>query len=216
VRRSNKKAVPAAVIILSLMGGLTPAHAATKGARSSCSELKQLTVTKPVTPQLAKLAHSQRGRSYLRLRARVVCTFNKRKPGAHIVFLGVGRHHRVPSPQRVNHSIQLFQRWLAPPPVVATGGGGASGASASPSTPTGSAPPSGGGCGDLPAYIVQRESGGNPNARNGRYGGCAQVDDAHFAPGGACAGLGYITCVNKLWDGGRGASNWPTAANPPR
>jgi hypothetical protein len=57
------------------------------------------------------------------------------------------------------------------------------------------APSGGGGCGDLPAYIVQRESGGDPNASNGPYHGCGQVD----------MGLHY----------GRGAHNWPTAANPP-
>jgi hypothetical protein len=75
----------------------------------------------------------------------------------------------------------------------------------------------GGGCGDLPSYIVQRESGGNPNAvsPSGQYIGCAQVDRSHFNAGGACAGMGYIECVNHLWNGGAGSSNWPTAANPP-
>jgi hypothetical protein len=96
------------------------------------------------------------------------------------------------------------------------------------SAPTGStasvAPssaPSSGGCGDLPSYIVQRESGGDPNAVNptapgsASYIGCAQVDSRHFGEWGDCVGLSYVACVNKLWDNGRGVSNWPTAANPP-
>jgi hypothetical protein len=125
---------------------------------------------------------------------------------------------------RVVRSTAVLRRMLyvprpapsaAPPSMrAATPAVGAPSASA-PASAAPAAVSSGGGCGDLPAYVVQRESGGDPNARNGRYGGCAQIDDAHFAPGGACAGLSYVACVNKLWDGGRGASNWPTAANPP-
>ena len=71
-------------------------------------------------------------------------------------------------------------------------------------------------CGNtvLPAYIVQRESGGQCNAYNptGCSGhGCigyAQLDQAHFWPGGTCYGLTYNACVSKLWAGGAGASNW--------
>jgi hypothetical protein len=90
-----------------------------------------------------------------------------------------------------------------------------------PTRSTASTAPSSGGCGDLPSYIVQRESGGDPNAVNptapgsASYTGCAQVDSRHFGEWGTCVGLSYVACVNKLWDNGRGASNWPTAANPP-
>jgi hypothetical protein len=69
---------------------------------------------------------------------------------------------------------------------------------------------------DLPDYIVNRESGGNPNARNpsGAWG-CAQ-----FMPdtwNGTCSDLGahgsasvdaQNECANRLWDGGAGSSHW--------
>jgi hypothetical protein len=155
-------------------------------------------------------------------------------PGCNLL---VDRYHNrcdgKVTPRKVKRSDATLKRMLFVPkpapvvkpmaaPVVRTSSYSSTTSTATTSTyhapPVASAPAqasSGGGCGDLPGYIVQRESGGNPNARNGRYGGCAQVDDAHFSPGGACAGLGYIACVNKLWDHGRGAHNWPTAANPP-
>lgn len=62
----------------------------------------------------------------------------------------------------------------------------------------------------FPAYIIQRESGGNPEAVNPSSGayGCAQIIPGHFAPGGACYGLGYAACWSLLWAGGAGASNW--------
>jgi hypothetical protein len=69
---------------------------------------------------------------------------------------------------------------------------------------------------ELPDYIVDRESGGNPNAYNpsGAWG-CAQ-----FMPGtwnGTCSDLGahgtasveaQNECANRLWDGGAGSSHW--------
>jgi|GEM_PF-5910255 len=127
---------------------------------------------------------------------------------------------------RVVKSNATLERMLYVPPTPSS-------ASATPAAPaqtytspaptgsTASAAPSGGGCGDLPGYIVQRESGGDPNAVNtgapgsASYIGCAQVDSRHFGEWGTCVGLSYVACVNKLWDNGRGASNWPTAANPP-
>jgi hypothetical protein len=69
---------------------------------------------------------------------------------------------------------------------------------------------------DLPDYIISRESGGDPNARNpsGAWG-CAQ-----FMPGtwnGTCSDLGdhgsasveaQNECANRLWAGGSGSSHW--------
>jgi len=62
----------------------------------------------------------------------------------------------------------------------------------------------------FPDYIVQRESGGDPNAYNSSSGarGCAQILDSHFNSGATCDGLGYEECWNKLWAGGAGASHW--------
>ena len=62
----------------------------------------------------------------------------------------------------------------------------------------------------FPDYIIQRESGGNPNAVNRSSGaqGCAQIMPAHFRSGGGCAGMSYAACWNHLWAGGAGASNW--------
>jgi len=74
-----------------------------------------------------------------------------------------------------------------------------------PSAP--SAPVSGGDCSGfpLPASIIQRESGGDPNAVNPSSGtfGCAQLQPFHFADGGACAGMatdkdGQIACTYEL------------------
>lgn len=61
----------------------------------------------------------------------------------------------------------------------------------------------------FPDAIIQRESGGNPTARNasGAYG-CAQIMPQHYRPGGACAGMDYAACWSRLWAGGAGASNW--------
>lgn len=69
---------------------------------------------------------------------------------------------------------------------------------------------------DLPDYIVSRESGGDPNARNpsGAWG-CAQ-----FMPGtwnSSCGDLGahgsasvaaQNECANRVWAGGAGSSHW--------
>lgn len=62
----------------------------------------------------------------------------------------------------------------------------------------------------FPASIVQRESGGNPNAVNSSSGaaGCAQILPSHFSSGGACAGMSYQACWARLWNGGAGGSNW--------
>lgn len=60
----------------------------------------------------------------------------------------------------------------------------------------------------FPGYIVQRESGGDPNAVNRKSGalGCAQILPSHF--GRSCAGMDYAQCWAALWDGGKGASHW--------
>lgn len=62
----------------------------------------------------------------------------------------------------------------------------------------------------FPDWIIQRESGGNPQARNSDGGayGCAQIMPEHYRSGGACVGLDYQACWARLWNGGRGASNW--------
>lgn len=62
----------------------------------------------------------------------------------------------------------------------------------------------------FPDYIIQRESGGDPNATNPNGGayGCAQIMPFHFRPGGSCYGLDYASCWAKLWAGGAGASHW--------
>jgi len=70
----------------------------------------------------------------------------------------------------------------------------------------------------IPDYIIERESGGNPNARNpsGAYG-CAQTLLSHYRTGdhpGACAGMdpytvdGQRQCVYVLSDGGRNLAPW--------
>lgn len=71
----------------------------------------------------------------------------------------------------------------------------------------------------IPDYIIQRESGGNPNAWNsegsGAYG-CAQTLISHYSPGHSCAGLdpytidGQRECVYILSDGGRNLQPWST------
>lgn len=52
----------------------------------------------------------------------------------------------------------------------------------------------------FPDWIVQRESRGNPTARNpsGAYG-CAQIMPLHFRAGGTCAGLNYQACWARLY-----------------
>lgn len=66
----------------------------------------------------------------------------------------------------------------------------------------------------IPDYIIQRESGGNPNAYNpsGAYG-CAQTLLSHYS-GGSCSGLdpytidGQRECVNRLSNGGTNLAPW--------
>lgn len=113
-------------------------------------------------------------------------------------------------------AVGAFLATLVPPPP----------ARAPMPTPT-YTPPSGGGgsCYDsaVPAYIVTRESGGDPYIVNGgghapspylsggRAWGCFQ-----FMPGtwaSSCAGFsfdvsGQVACANKVWAGGAGAGNW--------
>jgi soluble lytic murein transglycosylase-like protein len=64
----------------------------------------------------------------------------------------------------------------------------------------------------FPAYIIQRESRGNPGAVNSSSGamGCAQILPSHFSAGGGCAGQSYAQCWATLWANGAGASNWST------
>jgi len=67
----------------------------------------------------------------------------------------------------------------------------------------------------IPDYIIQRESGGNPNAMNpsGAYG-CAQTLLSHYNSGGSCAGLdpysidGQRECVWRLSNGGTNLNPW--------
>jgi hypothetical protein len=73
----------------------------------------------------------------------------------------------------------------------------------------------GGDCYDgspVPAYIITRESGGDPNAVNPSSGayGCFQELPGHFNSGGACAGLSMYSvadqkvCAQRLIDGSGG------------
>jgi hypothetical protein len=180
VRQSHSKAARVVVFILLLLLGTSPAQAATKDKASakpssqSCPALKQLRVTKPVTPALAKLARSQQGRTYLRLRREVICTFNRDKPGAHIVYLGVGKRHRLPAPKTLNKSIRLFRGWLAPPPPVVGLASAGSGGSPLPAAGASSA-----GSNGLPA-IAQCESHNDPTAvsPDGKYFGKYQFSQS--------------------------------------
>ena len=66
----------------------------------------------------------------------------------------------------------------------------------------------------IPDYIIQRESGGNPNAMNpsGAYG-CAQTLLSHYSSG-SCRGLdpytieGQRACVDILSNGGTNLNPW--------
>lgn len=66
----------------------------------------------------------------------------------------------------------------------------------------------------IPDYIIQRESGGNPNAMNpsGAYG-CAQTLLSHYS-NGSCRGLdpytidGQRQCVDILSNGGTNLAPW--------
>ena len=68
----------------------------------------------------------------------------------------------------------------------------------------------------VPDYIIQRESGGDPNAVNPSSGayGCSQTLPSHYQPGGACAGLNMYTvdgqrqCTYILSDGGTNLQPW--------
>ena len=67
----------------------------------------------------------------------------------------------------------------------------------------------------IPDYIIQRESGGDPNAHNpsGAHG-CSQTLLSHYSGGGSCAGLdpytveGQRQCTWILSDGGRNLDPW--------
>jgi hypothetical protein len=73
----------------------------------------------------------------------------------------------------------------------------------------------GGSCygGPIPDYIVDRESGGNPNALNpsGAFG-CFQIMPEWWS--GSCSGFdkysieGQKQCAALIWDGGAGSGNW--------
>jgi len=80
--------------------------------------------------------------------------------------------------------------------------------------------PTGGGSGActgfaVPDYIIQRESGGNPNAVNSSSGayGCAQI--MPYVWSANCSDLsrdvaGQRECVNRLSNGGTNLSPWAT------
>lgn len=81
--------------------------------------------------------------------------------------------------------------------------------------PRGRSAPLGGPCAaskpeGFPDSIIWRESRGDPNAvnSNGGASGCAQIMPFWFAPGGGCYGLAYDECWARMWNGGKGASNW--------
>lgn len=159
---------------------------------------------------------------YRGLYEKVADTHGKRAPGRNIVEDGVRTRHGARNAKRseLKQSIGVFQLKLAPPPPAgpssSTRSAPKSGSQswASPSTASSSSTAGGGSCGAIPGYIVQRESGGNPNARNpsGAFG-CYQLMPEHFGSGGKCADLGtdqggQDECATRLWDGGRGSSNW--------
>jgi hypothetical protein len=129
----------------------------------------------------------------------------KRAPGRNIRRDGVKtkRGKRAATDAELARSIRTFRRWLAPPiPAAAP-------SDTAPSPVTASASSTGGKWA-IPAYIVQRESGGDYGAYNA--GGCSghgcigayQIDAAHFAPGGECARKGTCPagqdrCAATLW-----------------
>jgi hypothetical protein len=69
----------------------------------------------------------------------------------------------------------------------------------------------------VPDYIIQRESGGNPNAYNASSGaiGCTQTLISHYNAGGICAGLdphtvdGQRQCTQRLVNAA-GLAPWST------
>lgn len=157
---------------------------------------------------------------YRGLYEKVADTHGKRAPGRNIVEDGVRTKRGVRQAKRADlkQSIGVFQYKLAPPPAGPSSQTGSAAKSGSQSWASPSAAPSSsssGGCGSaIPGYIIERESGGNPNARNpsGAFG-CYQLMPMHFGPGGECAGLstsqsGQDECAARLWDGGRGSSHW--------
>lgn len=88
----------------------------------------------------------------------------------------------------------------------------------SPSVPAAGVTGSAGGCSgfSVPDWIIQRESGGDPNAVNPSSGayGCTQTLPEHYQAGGACAGLdmhsvdGQRQCTYILSAGGTNLAAW--------
>lgn len=148
---------------------------------------------------------------YRDVRTEVVKQHGKHAAGRNIVKDGVRTKHgdRYARRADLHKSIGVLQGLLEPASSTTTSPGLQSGAS----TPTSS--PSSGGCGAIPGYIVQRESGGDPGAVNSTSGafGCYQLLPSHFSAGGACDDLGrdqagQDACAGRLWNGGAGSSNW--------
>lgn len=161
--------------------------------------------TAPTAHATTKLEHR-----YTALYYTVAHKLGKDTPGRNIRRHGVKtkRGSRPARDRDLARSIRTFRRWLAPPiaPVM-------------PGDTTSANPVKAGGAYAIPSYIVMRESGGDYGAYNAT--GCSghgcigayQLDAAHFGSGGACAGMstgpaGQDACAAKLWDGGRGSSNW--------
>lgn len=154
---------------------------------------------------------------YRGLYEKVADTHGKRAPGRNIVEDGVRtkRGTRQATRADLKESIGVFQYRLAPPSPATSSTSTAAPSSGLKSAASWTGSSSGGRCGNaIPGYIIQRESGGNPNARNpsGAFG-CYQLMPMHFQSGGKCADLstsqsGQDQCASRLWNGGRGSSNW--------
>jgi len=133
-------------------------------------------------PAAGHVVTRQHAKSYERAYHAVASKFGRRVPGRNIVKDGLA--HRAATDADVVKSLAVLQRMLAPPPapvrsVVATTSSAVSTSTASSPTSYVAAPSSG-----LEACIIQHESGGNPQATNGQYGGIGQWSPSRWASDG--------------------------------
>jgi hypothetical protein len=174
-----------------------------------------------VTPTaFAARHHSSIERQYLHAYREVVQRHGKQTAGRNLVRQG----RRPGKDLTLRQSLATLRRMLYVPPLAPAHAAVAVAQTTAPAAPVQSASTyvpryqntyAVTGHYAIPAYIVQRESGGDYNAVNPQSGafGAYQLLPGHFAPGGACAGLskdpaGQDACAAKLWNGGAGSSNW--------
>lgn len=141
------------------LAGLTPATA----------------VAQDVTPQHA--------RQYAKAYYAVQHQFGHRAPGRQIVKWGFDSHHKATDAEVVT-SLAVLGRMLAPPPAPAPAQAVQTSQNISqPSSAPQTSSNAGAGSG-LAACIIQRESGGNPQATSGQYTGIAQWSPSAWAQDG--------------------------------